>query len=109
MSSEAQTTSVPDELSQRRPKGEFRVVPGFGLTLGYTIVYLSLIVLVPLSAAFLRSAELGPRKFFQVVTTPRVLASLELSFGASLVAALINGVFGFIIAWALVRQRFPGR
>jgi len=85
------------------------VLPGFGLTLGYTILYVSLIVLVPLSAAFLRSAELGPEKFLKVVSTPRVLASLELSFGASLVAALVNGVFGFIIAWALVRQRFPGR
>jgi sulfate transport system permease protein len=68
----------------------------------------SLIVLIPLSAAFLRSAELGPEKFWQVVTTPRVLASLRLSFGASLLAAAINAVFGFIIAWALTRQRFPG-
>lgn len=109
MSVPAPTIPLADEPPERRSKGEFRVLPGFGLTLGYTIVYLSLIVLVPLSAAFLRSAELGPRKFFQVVTTPRVLASLELSFGASLLAALINGIFGFIIAWALVRQRFPGR
>jgi sulfate transport system permease protein len=87
----------------------FRVLPGFGMTLGLTVSYVCLIVLIPLSAAFLRSAELGPQKFWQVVTTPRVLASLELSFGASLVAAAINGVFGFIIAWALTRQRFPGR
>ncbi len=64
---------------------------------------------MPLSAAFVRSAELGPVKFWQVVTTPRVLASLRLSFGAALLAALINAVFGFIIAWALTRQRFPGR
>jgi sulfate transport system permease protein len=87
----------------------FRVLPGFGLTMGYTLVYVSLIVLIPLSAAFLRSAELGPAKFWQVVTTPRVLASLRLSFGAALIAAALNGVFGFIIAWALTRQRFPGR
>jgi sulfate transport system permease protein len=77
--------------------------------MGYTLVYVSLIVLIPLSAAFLRSAELGPAKFWQVVTTPRVLASLRLSFGAALIAAALNGVFGFIIAWALTRQRFPGR
>ena len=92
-----------------RATREFRVLPGFGLTLGYTILYVCLVVLIPLSAAFFRSAELGPQKFWQVVTTPRVLASLELSFGASLLAAAINGVFGFIIAWALTRQRFPGR
>jgi len=95
--------------SQSRPRRGFRVLPGFGLTMGYTLMYVSLIVLIPLSAAFLRSAELGPEKFWQVVTTPRVLASLRLSFGAALLAAAVNGVFGIIIAWALTRQRFPGR
>jgi sulfate/thiosulfate transport system permease protein len=95
--------------SHSRRRRSFRVLPGFGLTMGYTLVYVSLIVLIPLSAAFLRSAELGPEKFWHVVTTPRVLASLRLSFGAALLAAAINGVFGFIIAWALTRQRFPGR
>ncbi|MFI4865949.1 MAG: sulfate ABC transporter permease subunit CysT [Steroidobacterales bacterium] len=85
------------------------MLPGFGLTMGYTLMYVSLIVLIPLSAAFLRSAELGPEKFWQVVTAPRVLASLRLSFGAALIAASLNGVFGFIIAWALTRQRFAGR
>ena len=88
---------------------QFRVLPGFGLTLGYTLFYVSLIVLLPLSTAFVRSAELGPVQFWNVVTTPRVLASLRLSFGASLLAAIINAVFGFIIAWALARTRFPGR
>jgi sulfate transport system permease protein len=88
---------------------QFRVLPGFGLTLGYTLFYVSLIVLLPLSTAFVRSAELGPTQFWNVVTTPRVLASLRLSFGASLLAAMINAVFGFIIAWALARARFPGR
>ena len=87
---------------------QFRVLPGFGLTLGYTLFYVSLIVLLPLSTAFVRSAQLGPVQFWQVVTTPRVLASLRLSFGAALLAALINAVFGFIIAWALTRTRFPG-
>ena len=86
-----------------------RVIPGFGLTLGYTILYLSLIVLIPLSATFLRSTELGLERFWEVVTAPRVLASLQLSFGASLLAALVNGVFGFIVAWVLVRHEFPGR
>ncbi len=85
------------------------ILPGFGLTMGYTLLYLSFVVLIPLSATFLRSAELGPERFWQVVTTPRVLASLRLSFGASLFAAIINGVFGFIIAWSLTRRRFPGR
>jgi len=96
------------DLGASRPRS-FRVLPGFGLTMGYTLVYVSLIVLLPLSAAFVRSADLGPARFWQVVTTPRVLASLRLSFGASLIAAAINAVFGFIIAWALTRQRFPGR
>jgi sulfate transport system permease protein len=95
-----------DGHSRRRSS---RVLPGFGLTLGYTVIYVSLIVLIPLSAAFLRAADLGPEKFWQVVTSPRVLASLRLSFGASLLAAAVNSVFGFIIAWALTRGRFPGR
>jgi len=99
----------PGVAGQQRARREFRVLPGFGLTMGYTLVYVSLIVLIPLSAAFLRSAELGPERFWHVVTAPRVLASLRLSFGAALLAAALNGVFGFIIAWALTRQRFPGR
>jgi sulfate transport system permease protein len=93
----------------RNRRRNFRVLPGFGLTLGYTLFYLSLIVLIPLSATFLRSAELGVDRFWAVVSTPRVLASLRLSFGAALVACAINAVFGFIIAWSLTRQRFPGR
>jgi sulfate/thiosulfate transport system permease protein len=84
-----------------------RVIPGFGLTLGYTMLYLSLIVLIPLSATFIRSLGLGWEHFWDVVTSPRVLASLRLSFGASLIAALINAVFGLIVAWVLVRYSFP--
>src|SRR5580692_8885772 len=99
----------PRAASHTRRRRNFRVLPGFGLTMGCTLVYVCLIVLIPLSAAFLRSAELGPEKFWQVVTSPRVLASLRLSFGAALLAAAINGVFGFIIAWTLTRQSFPGR
>jgi len=91
-------------FKQRTPR---RVVPGFGLTLGYTMVYLSLIVLIPLSAVFIRSFGLGWNHFWEVVMAPRVLASLRLSFGASLIAALINAVFGLLVAWVLVRYTFP--
>jgi sulfate/thiosulfate transport system permease protein len=84
-----------------------RVLPGFGLTLGYTMVYLSLLVLIPLSAVFIRSLGLGLGHFWDVVTAPRVIASLRLSFGASLIAALINVIFGLIVAWVLVRYAFP--
>jgi sulfate transport system permease protein len=91
----------------QRYGGARRVLPGFGLTLGYTMVYLSLIVLIPLSAVFIRSLGLGWGHFWEVVTAPRVTASLRLSFGASLIAALINAVFGLIVAWVLVRHTFP--
>jgi sulfate transport system permease protein len=85
------------------------VLPGFGLTLGYTVLYLSIIVLIPLSALFVRSATLPLEKFWQLVTEPRVMASYRLTFGASLVGALVNVVFGFIVAWSLVRYSFPGK
>lgn len=85
------------------------VLPGFSLALGYSLVYLALIVLIPLAAVFFKSATLGWEGFWRVVTQPRVLASFELSFGASLIAAGINVVFGLILAWVLVRYRFPGK
>lgn len=85
------------------------VLPGFSLTLGLTLLYLSLIVLIPLSATFFRSASLGWLGFFDLVTQPRVLASYRLTFGAALVAALINAIFGLIVAFVLVRYRFPGK
>jgi sulfate/thiosulfate transport system permease protein len=85
------------------------VLPGFGLTLGYTIFYLSLLVLVPLSTLFAKSFTLGWDEFWATVTSPRVMASYRLTFGASLVAAIVNSVFGFIVAWSLVRYTFPGR
>jgi sulfate transport system permease protein len=85
------------------------VLPGFGLALGFTLLYLSLIVLVPLSAAFVKAATTTWGTFYATVTDPRVLASLELSFGASLAAALINGVFGLLVAWVLVRYEFLGK
>jgi sulfate transport system permease protein len=86
-----------------------RVLPGFGLSMGYTVAYLSLIVLIPLSAVFIRSASLSFEAFWAAVTSPRVMASYRLSFGASLLAAAINTVFGFLLAWSLVRYRFPGK
>ena len=85
------------------------VIPGFGLTLGYTVLYLSLIVLLPLSALFVRSASLPWEQFWHTVTEPRVLASYRLTIGASFIGAAVNVVFGFILAWCLVRYRFPGR
>jgi sulfate transport system permease protein len=109
-----------------------KVLPGFGLSLGYTLAYMSLIVLIPLAAVFIRSTELsfdsfwdilrarldgaeppppadGRRNFWEVVTAPEVMASYRLSFGASLAAAAINVVFGFLLAWSLVRYSFPGK
>jgi sulfate/thiosulfate transport system permease protein len=86
-----------------------RVLPGFGLSLGFTLAYLSLIVLIPLSAVFIKSAAHGWEVFWNAVTSPRVVASYELTFGASLIAAAVNLVFGLILAWALVRYTFPGK
>jgi len=85
------------------------VLPGFGLTLGYTLIYLSLLVLIPLAGVFIRTAELSPAEFWQVATSPRVLASYRISFGLSLLAAAINAIFGLILAWTLVRYTFPGK
>lgn len=84
------------------------VLPGFHLALGTTLLYLALIVLIPLSAAFLKTFALTWPQFIDTVTAPRVLASLRLSFGAALIAALVNAVFGLLLAWVLVRYRFPG-
>ncbi|MCO5064523.1 MAG: sulfate ABC transporter permease subunit CysT [Rhizobiaceae bacterium] len=85
------------------------VVPGFGPALGFTIAYLSLIVLIPLSGVALRAASLGWTGFWSLVLDERTLRALEISFGASLVAAIVNVVFGTLVAWVLVRYRFPGR
>ena len=85
------------------------VLPGFGLTIGFTVLYLSLIVLIPLSGLFVKSATSTWGAFWSTVTDTRALASYRLTFGASALAATINTVFGFIVAWVLVRYRFPGR
>ncbi|MDS1141538.1 sulfate ABC transporter permease subunit CysT [Pusillimonas sp. SM2304] len=87
----------------------FRVIPGFNLTLGFTLLYLSLIVLIPLSAVFLKTFTLSWSGFWETISSPRVVASYKLSFGASLLAAAINLVFGTIVAWVLVRYRFFGK
>ncbi|QNM97344.1 sulfate ABC transporter permease subunit CysT [Chitinimonas koreensis] len=86
-----------------------RVLPGFGLSFGYTIVYLCLIVLLPLSALVLKTSELTLAHFWQVVTGERVMAAYRLTFGASLIAALINLFAGLLVAWVLVRYPFPGK
>jgi sulfate transport system permease protein len=85
------------------------VLPGFGLSLGFTLTYLSLFVLIPLSAAFIRTAGMSWDDFIQAVASPRVMASYRLTFGVSLLAALVNAFFGGILAWVLVRYSFPGR
>lgn len=84
-------------------------LPGFKLSLGYTIFYLSLIVLIPLSMLFFKTATLSFSQFLDVITAPRTLAAYRLSFGAAFVSALINAVFGFLIAWVLARYSFPGK
>ena len=86
-----------------------RVIPGFGLSLGFTLFYLALIVLIPLSAVFLNTFNMSWDGFWSAVTSERVMASYRLSFGASFIAALINVVFGGIVAWVLVRYQFPGK
>ena len=86
-----------------------RVLPGFGLSLGFTLAYMSLVVLVPLSAVFIMTATMSLDAFLSAVASPRVIASYRLTFGASLLAALINVAFGLLLAWALVRYRFPGK
>jgi sulfate transport system permease protein len=85
------------------------VLPGFGLSLGYTLLYLAFLVLLPLSALAIKAGGLGPSEFLRVATEPRALAAYQLSFGLSLLAAATNCVFGLLIAWVLVRYSFPGR
>ena len=85
------------------------ILPGFGLAMGFTLLYLSLIVLIPIAALFLRTTALSWNQFWTTITAPRVMASYRLSFGTSLVAALINALFGLLVTWVLVRYSFPGK
>lgn len=89
--------------------GSKKVLPGFNLTLGYTVLYLSLIVLIPLSALVFKTFTLSWDQFWAAVSSPRVVASYRLTFGASLIAAAVNVVFGLLVAWVLVRYTFPGK
>ncbi|MBL6939335.1 MAG: sulfate ABC transporter permease subunit CysT [Alphaproteobacteria bacterium] len=97
--------TVPSQRKWRNPSA----LPGFGLSFGFTLFYLTAIVLIPLAALVIRPLEIGWSGFAEILTDARVLHSLELSFGGALVAALINSVFGLIVAWVLVRYRFPGK
>jgi sulfate transport system permease protein len=91
------------------PRNSRTILPGFGLSLGFTLAYLGLIVLVPLSAAFVRTAGMSWHDFVGAVWAPRVIAAYRLTFGASLAAGLVNMVFGLVVAWVLVRYSFPGK
>lgn len=95
--------------SQRIRARRRSIIPGFGLTLGYTLLYLALLVLLPLTALIVHASALAPADWWQIISSPRVLASLRLSFGASFLAGIINTVFGLLVAWVLVRYRFFGR
>ncbi|HLU07383.1 MAG TPA: sulfate ABC transporter permease subunit CysT [Woeseiaceae bacterium] len=96
-------------MATARPWVSTSVLPGFGLTLGFTGIFLTLIVLIPIAALVLKAASLPLAEFWRIATEPRAMASYRLSFGAALLAASLNAVFGLIIAWSLVRYRFPGR
>jgi sulfate transport system permease protein len=85
------------------------ILPGFGITMGYTMLYVSLLVLIPLAGLFVKSATMPWADFKDAITDPEMLASLRLTFGAAFLAALVNAFFGFIVAWTLVRYSFPGR
>ncbi|MCX7303651.1 MAG: sulfate ABC transporter permease subunit CysT [Hyphomicrobiales bacterium] len=97
--------AAPKRWQFKRPS----VIPGFGLTLGFTIAYLTLIILIPLSGVVWRTAALGWGDFWAIATDERTITALEISFGAALIAAAVNVVFGVMLAWVLVRYRFPGR
>ena len=102
------TAVVPGQLDAKKRAAK-RVLPGFRLTLGYTIFYLSVIVLIPISALFFKTFSLTLDQFWSAVTSPRVMASYRLTFGASLLAAVVNLFFGLLLAWVLVRYKFPGK
>ena len=88
---------------------KFNPLPGFGMTMGFTLFYLSVIVLIPIGALFLKAFDLSWRELWELATNDRALAAYRLTFGASFVAALANAVFGTLLAWVLVRYEFPGR
>ncbi|GIM29785.1 sulfate ABC transporter permease subunit CysT [Clostridium polyendosporum] len=85
------------------------IIPGFGITTGFTVLYVSLMVLIPLAMVFINSSSIGLYKFWEIVTEQRVIASYKVTFGASFIAAVINTIFGLLLAWVLTRYSFPGR
>lgn len=106
LGSQLQMSSGTDQAGKRRRKS---VIPGFGITFGFSVVWLTLIVLIPLSAVFVRAAGLGWTEFVAVGFSERAVAAYRLSFGAAAAAAGVNGFFGLLIAWVLVRYEFPGK
>lgn len=106
LSSQLQITTIPAKAAKRRRQS---VIPGFGLTFGFSVIWLSLIVLIPLSAVFIRAAGMGWAEFAAVGLSERALAAYRLSFGAAAAAAVVNGIFGLLIAWVLVRYDFAGK
>lgn len=111
MGRQATSGAAPAVVTGRAPRTARarHIIPGFGLTLGITLTALSLVVLIPLAAIVLTGAQMGPAKLLQVITRPRTLSSFNVSFSTALVASAVNAVFGTILAWVLVRYRFPGR
>lgn len=113
MTSAISSVDSPREQTAPSWRSKFKrshsVLPGFGLAMGFSLVYLSLVVLIPLSATILKTMHMTWPQFWEVITSPRVVASYKLSFGASAIAASINVVFGVLTAWVLVRYHFPGK
>src|SRR5215510_832323 len=85
------------------------ILPGFGISTGFTLAYVSLLILIPLSAVFLKTAAMGWAQFWETVTAPRLIHSYSLTLTASFVSAVLNSGFGLLVAWVLARYRFPGR
>jgi sulfate/thiosulfate transport system permease protein len=109
MAGTAASVAAPPPAAASGRGGSKKVLPGFNLTLGYTLLYLSLIVLIPLSALVFKSLTLTGAQFWDAISSPRVLASYRLTFGASFAAAVVNVLFGLLVAWVLVRYSFPGK
>ena len=100
---------APPAKAERRGRAKKSIIPGFGLTMGFTLIWLSLIVLIPVSLIFVRSAGMGWEAFADVAFSPRAVSAYKVSFGTALAAAIINGVFGLLIAWVFTRYTFPGK
>ena len=100
---------MSDSVKHAGPIVARHVLPGFGLTMGATLLYLAVLILLPLAALLLKSAEIGPARFWQIVSSPRALASFQITLGAAVFATIFNALYGLLMAWILVRYEFPGR